>query len=238
MNEQGENQVHEHQQSTNNLERHRDPPMTSLLENDSSSDASMEDTDMSQEETDETVETAYPKLVGRHACSTASDNVPLVADEYASTLAVEDSRFIERSISDLQALAREMHVDITDCLERSEITARLVSVATGQSDARLEPNDFLSWSVSELRALAREVHVDLSSCADRMTMIAMLIKVANERQHVADYLSALMPLARLTVPQLRAVAREWQVNLYDCIEKEEMIHRLVIAGGPSSSQRS
>ena len=211
----------------------RDEPMISdTVENDTN--ASIEDVDMEEEEegTDD-VETMFPVLVGRHA-SMGSEDVSLF-DQYSSaTSAAEDSRFVERSISDLQALAREMRIDITDCIERSEIIGRLVSAA-GRSDPRPEPSDFSSWSVSELRALAREVNVDLSNCTDRISMIAMLIEAANERPQVADYLSALMPLARLTVPQLRAVGREWQVNLYDCIEKEEMIHRLVLAGGPASS---
>lgn len=179
----------------------------------------------------EDIDSAFPRIVGRHATSTRSDDVSLV-DEYASTTA-EDSRFQERSIADLQALARELRVDITDCIERSEIIHRLV-LASGRSDPQLEPTDFSNWSVSELRALAREVHVNLSNCKDRHDMIESLVEAANLRPRVADYLSALMPLARLTVPQLRAVAREWQVNVHDCLEKEEMIHRLVIAGGPAS----
>jgi hypothetical protein len=179
----------------------------------------------------EDVEIAFPRIVGRHATSTRSDDVSLV-DEYASNTS-EDSRFQERSIADLQALARELRVDTTDCIERSEIIYRLV-VASGRSDPQLEPTDFSNWSVSELRALAREVHVNLSNCTDRNDMIESLVKAASVRPRVADYLSALMPLARLTVPQLRAVAREWQVNVHDCLEKEEMIHRLVIAGGPAS----
>lgn len=208
--------------------------IASLLDNDESSDSSEEDEEM-RYETNEDAETAYPRLVGRHA-STGSEDVTLVDDYASTTTASEHSRFVERSISDLQALAREIRVDITDCIERSEITARLVNVA-GRSDPRPEPEDFATWSVSELRALAREIHIDLSNCNDRMSMIAMLIEAANERPRVADYLSALMPLAHLTVPQLRAVGREWQVNLYDCIEKEEMIHRLVIAGGPASQSQ-
>lgn len=216
------------QDETDGMEMDMNDPMDSLLDNDDDS------SNLPMQHETGNVETAYPRLVGRHA-STGSVDIPLVDDYASATTTSEDSRFVERSISDLQALAREMRVDITDCIERSEITARLVS-ATGRTDLQLEPNDFATWSVSELRALARAVNVDLSCCADRLTMIARLIEVANERPRLADYLSALMPLAHLTVPQLRAVGREWQVNLYDCIEKEEMIHRLVIAGGPSSSQ--
>jgi hypothetical protein len=223
------------QDETDGMEMDMNDPMDSLLDNDDdSSNLPMKEEDSEMQHETGNVETAYPRLVGRHA-STGSVDIPLVDDYASATTTSEDSRFVERSISDLQALAREMRVDITDCIERSEITARLVS-ATGRTDLQLEPNDFATWSVSELRALARAVNVDLSCCADRLTMIARLIEVANERPRLADYLSALMPLAHLTVPQLRAVGREWQVNLYDCIEKEEMIHRLVIAGGPSSSQ--
>ena len=220
-------------QSASQAEHEQQPMDHGVSDGEATRSVADEDVDMQHEESDEDVEIAYPRLVGRHA-STGSEDVSLVEEYASTTTASEHSRFEERSVNDLQALAREMQVDISDCIERSEIIGRLIR-ASGRSDARLEPNDFASWSVSELRALAREVHVDLSNCTDRLTMIAELIEAANHRPRVADYLSALMPLARLTVPQLRAVGREWQVNLYDCIEKEEMIHRLVIAGGPASS---
>jgi hypothetical protein len=184
-------------------------------------DAEEEDVDVEMLDAAEDAETVFPRIVGRHASS------PTV-----SPASLEDSQFQDQSIADLQALARELCIDITDCIERSEIIHRL-AMASGR-DSQLDSTDFLNWSVSELRALAHEVHVDLSNCTDRNDMIDKLMEAASVRPRVSDYLSALTPLARLTVPQLRAVAREWQVNVNDCLEKEEMIHRLVVAGGPAS----
>ena len=203
-----------------------DQEMNTVAENES---PSIEDVDMP-----DAIDVSGPATHEEtsHHTHSESDNATLV-DEYASSTPVEDPRFHERSIADLQALARELHVDITDCIERSEIIHRIVNAA-GRPDEHLEANDFSNWSVSDLRALAREVRVDFPQGADRDDMIERLLGAANARPQVADYLSALTPLARLTVPQLRALAREWQVNVYDCLEKEEMIHRLVIAGGPSS----
>lgn len=75
-------------------------------------------------------ETEYPSLVGCHASTASEDG--LLMEKYGSvTIALEHSRFVERSTSDLRALARECrHFRL---YQRSEITARLVS-AIGRSD--------------------------------------------------------------------------------------------------------
>lgn len=147
-----------------------------------------------------------------------------------SRLELQHAVFINKSISDLKCLARRANIDLSHCIERSEMIDTLVAV--GASPV-IQPTDFAQWSVSGLRALATEVHVDLSYCTCRHNMVEKLVQAAFQRPHVANYLNALMPLASLTISQLRALAREWQLNVSDCLEKEEMIHRLVVAGGPN-----
>jgi hypothetical protein len=88
---------------------------------------------------------------------------------------------------------------------------------------------------SEIFALAALVDVDWSHCKNRDEMIQVLHDESRVRPHVASYLHALVPLARLTVPQLRAVAREWLVDVSDCLEKGDLFHRLVCAGGPTGA---
>ena len=132
------------------------------------------------------------------------------------------------SISELRTAARRLDVDLSGCLERGEMIEKLVKAGGGRP---IRSADFDQWSVSEIRAIATAINVDLSDCGDRRGMVKKVVAEAKSRPHVSSYLDSLMPLAKLTVPQLRAVAREWRVNVGDCLEKGEMILRLVSKGG-------
>lgn len=131
--------------------------------------------------------------------------------------------FTNSTVSDLKGLARRANVDLSHCLERREMIDQLVLHG---ASIFIQASDFTHWSVSGLRALCHELHLDYSP--SRETMVMQLVGAARQGRHVANYLNALMPLAELTVPQLRAVARDWKCDMSDCLEKEEMIHRLVV----------
>jgi hypothetical protein len=134
-------------------------------------------------------------------------------------------RFQVLSISQLQALARECSVDTSNCLEKNDIIDRLVA----SDEARNPSNTFSDWGCGEMRALASLVDVDLSNSNCRQQMVDTLQGEVHRRPYAGRYLLALAPLARLTTQQLRAVAREWLVNVADCLERGEIIHRLVHA---------
>jgi hypothetical protein len=141
--------------------------------------------------------------------------------------------FRDCTISELQAIARESNADLTHCFERREMIQLLI--AKGVQDPKqiqnLTSESFSDWSVSQLRALASAADVDLSQCSDREEMLYNILHEANhERPHLRNYLRALSPLAKSSLPQLRGVAREWRVNISDCLEKEEIIQRLITRG--------
>ena len=143
-----------------------------------------------------------------------------------AAIAADYARYDDASISELRDAAKRLNVDLSRCIERSEMVEKLVRANNGQ---RFCPEDFDQWSVSDLRALSAAVGVSLRQGADRAGMISQLLRESENRPYVASYVGSLMPLASLNVTQLRAVARRLQVNVSNCIEKEEMIHRLVSA---------
>jgi hypothetical protein len=101
----------------------------------------------------------------------------------------------------------------------------------GTQHVEIQRRSFASWSVSQLRALASEVKIDLSQCADREEMLDQIIAQANtERPHLRTYLRSLSPLATSSLSELRSIARAWSVNISDCLEKEEIIQRLISRG--------
>eukprot|EP00546_Thalassionema_frauenfeldii_P018622 CAMPEP_0178904236 /NCGR_PEP_ID=MMETSP0786-20121207/5587_1 /TAXON_ID=186022 /ORGANISM="Thalassionema frauenfeldii, Strain CCMP 1798" /LENGTH=444 /DNA_ID=CAMNT_0020575669 /DNA_START=135 /DNA_END=1468 /DNA_ORIENTATION=- len=148
-------------------------------------------------------------------------------------VAADYAMFESYKISDLRSAARTFNVDISSCIERGEMIDKLVRARNG---LQIEFDDFQQWSVSDLRAVATATAVDLSKCVDRNAMVQQLVLESRARPHIASYLASLMPLVKLSVTEIRNLAREWRVNLNDCIEKEEMIHRLVAATSPSSSR--
>lgn len=152
--------------------------------------------------------------------------------ENDAQMAADYARFESYTISNLRNSAKDMNVDLSRCIERSEMVEKLVRALNGK---RISDSDFDRWSVSELLAVASAVNADLSHCGDRTAMVRRLVYESEVRPHVADYLGSLMPLAHLSISQLRALAREWRVSVSDCIEKEEMIHRLVTAATPAGS---
>jgi hypothetical protein len=142
--------------------------------------------------------------------STVVDDIErVIANNYTEE---EDSirvftRFQDRSIADLRALARELGIDLSDCIERQEIVDLLASVVSPpeQQQQHDDDVDFLSlqeWGVSEIRALAAVVNVDCHNMS-REAMIVALYQAAAVRPYMGKFLKALEPLqARSrTMPQ-------------------------------------
>ena len=153
------------------------------------------------------------------------DMAEAVQDESVPVQIDARARFQNLSVAALRQTARGLCVDLSDCIERSEMVDKL-AMAT-----EITAQKFEGWSVSTVRALASSVEVDLSDCIERSAMVDRLVGAARERPHVAAYLGALMPLAGLSISELRGTARQWQVNVRDCLEKEEIVHRLAAAFG-------
>jgi hypothetical protein len=130
-------------------------------------------------------------------------------------------------------LARDAGVDISSCFERAEMIAllRRAGLSPNSNPEYLSSVLFSSWSVSQLRAVASQANVDLSQCDTREAMIEKILHEANNaRPHLRDYLRSLSPLTAKSLSDLRAIARELQVNISDCLEKDEIILRLITRG--------
>ena len=140
------------------------------------------------------------------------------------------STFEHYTINDLQTLGRDLRIDLSYCLEREEMVDMFVNAGiTGNTDpSALSPLMFSSWSVSQLRVAASEIKVSLSECTMKGEMIESILYAGNvERPYLRDYLRSLSPLTTKALPDLRAIARELQINISDCLEKDEIIQRLI-----------
>ena len=163
------------------------------------------------------------------------------------------SRLNALSISELRTMGHNLSVDLSDCIERQEMICRLASVErdagtttsftssdnrNGGQDAAEEPVIdaalFHGWSISEIRGVARLLQMEIHNATVREDMVDALCRGTVARPYAGRFLRALVPLVGLSVPQLRAVARHRHINLAGCLEKEELLARLVetnMAGG-------
>lgn len=150
------------------------------------------------------------------------------------------SRFDRLSISQLRYLGRAMSVDLSDCVERAEMIRRLSSVDSEldlSTDANtgdhedcvfVDESIMQEWSFSEIRSVARLIDIDLSAFpASRDDMVRKLCRGAMERNHASRFLLALVPFVGLSVPQLRAVAREMGIDVRHCLEKDDFLTTIV-----------
>lgn len=181
-----------------------------------------------EEEAVGTPDTPEDNAEERPAETNNADDVPSAqtAPVYRHPSALE-----QYPISQLQSIARDAGIDVSSCFERSEMVELLSSAGvTDVSPSGVYRSSFDGWGVSQLRALSPEVDIDLSHCSDREDMIDLILCEAMVRPHLQSYLKALSPLAKLSLSELRAVSRQWKVNINDCLEKEEILQRLISRG--------
>ena len=203
-------------------------------------------------ETDSTTVARTESVAHTHTSDTASEPVVGNGDcaappQPSSALEKVADRLSGMGISQLKSVAREMSVDLSDCIERQDMVDRLAradSLPSQQSGAESSMSTVSDcwplideWGVSELRTFASVVDIDLSTCSNggRDEMAQIVRESVVQRPHAGEYLRALAPLAGLSVSQLRALARDWRVDVSDCLEKGEIVHRL-ITKGPSSGE--
>jgi hypothetical protein len=145
---------------------------------------------------------------------------------------VFESRFNGLNISQLRDLGRTMSVDLSDCIERQEIVRRLSSNESDTPPSSDDEEDYRlmqDWSVSDIRTVARLVEIDISYQTSREDMIKAIRNQVRERPHAGRFLHSLAPFVGLSPVQLRARARDMQVSVADCLEKDDLLLRIVHA---------
>ena len=142
----------------------------------------------------------------------------------------DSSHLAGLSIPELRRIGSQLSVDLSSCIERIEMIERLSSHGSSTVSTSSEDDIWDAWTVSELRALGSVVDVDLSHASSREDMSRALSKAGEERPHMLSYLRALAPLAKLTTQQMRNRAREWQINVSDCLERGEILKKLAQHG--------
>jgi hypothetical protein len=138
--------------------------------------------------------------------------------------------FQHYTISNLQDLAKDVGIDLASCFERREMVDLMIRAGIfGTNDPTdLSPALFRSWTISHLRVVASDAKIDLSSCLARHEMVETILEAANtDRRYLRDYLRSISPLTRKTLSELRLIAKELHVEISDCLEKDEIISRLI-----------
>lgn len=156
-----------------------------------------------------------------------SDFVVLNTQNRESERLPQPTPFQNYSSAELKRQAKAMGIDISSFRERQDILKLLAAAENAQLQ------EWGEWRESEIRVIASLGNIDLQGCHDRTSLVHAMQAAARRDLQLCRYVRSMAPLARMSTPQLRALAREWQVGVADCIEKGDILRRLAEAGGPT-----
>jgi hypothetical protein len=222
---------HNHQNGQDPVPKSNIPQQDGKQSNTEASYGSIEDAD--GDEAMEDVETSSSSRPPPHADVHASRQ-----SSYSSGPSSDDGSdpFRECTIARLLAIGEECNINLSHCFERSEMIEALRGGGVFDPvQLLLSEETFSGWSMSQLKALATEVDVDLSDCSERDEVVVRMLWKANNGNspQMRSYMRALAPLATSSLKELRGIAREWQVDISDCIETDEIIGRLIAKRRPA-----
>ena len=116
------------------------------------------------------------------------------------------------------------------CVEKSEIIARLQgSTSAKSSPAGPSVADFNKWTNTQIQVLLSSVNGIDSSAVDDTNRTASLNRLlANKSEDVLKKLQTVVGLPTSSLSALRSLASEHRVDISDCVEKEEVVKKLIL----------
>ncbi|CAE8608587.1 unnamed protein product [Polarella glacialis] len=177
-----------------------------------------------------------------------------------------------KTAQELRRLAHFIAVDVTGCLEKSELVDKIaqspqVQIIAAESEAshpgspsrassssasrpKFSREQLEAMGISDLKAIMERIGVDTSSCAEQAELVTKLMN--SDRVEVIESAQKLQadvemteanppvtagpsaaqsgpPLASRSIGQLRQLAREMGVSLDGCLEKADIVERIVLA---------
>lgn len=148
---------------------------------------------------------------------------PFCSESARSCRAADLERTAESwNLAQLREYARQLSVDTTRCLERHEIVHQLVGATLCAFEG------MKLWGPCELRAAAAALKVDLADLASPVDLIDEMQQRVIRSPRNAFVMSGMSILSGKTVGELRALASSWRLDVADCLEKSEIMHRLLL----------
>jgi len=134
------------------------------------------------------------------------------------------------SISQLKRIALDAGVNISSCVEKREIVLALDKAGALQSSAPVSPlsrYELSQWRPNQLRLLAS--HLCTGSLEiDSEKLLGMTLRVVNvKKKHLRACVRLIAPLGHAPLGELLQFARENKVNVAGCVEKDEILERVL-----------
>lgn len=139
------------------------------------------------------------------------------------------------SISELKKIARDKNVDVSMCVEKTEIISKLRRAGVPPSPSnvkkaapRLSRGELAEWRPAQLQILAIHIGATSSGSAGSGDLLSKIIHVANEeKKKLRAPIRAIASLGPAPLGKLRNFAKEKRVDISGCVEKDEMLQRIV-----------
>lgn len=140
------------------------------------------------------------------------------------------------SISELKNLARIGNVDVTMCVEKAEIITKLrragmvppTSPNLKKAAPRLSRTELSEWRPAQLQILANHIGAVSSGIVGSDDLLNSILQVANEeKKKLRAPIRAIASLGPAPLGKLRSFANEKDVDISGCVEKDDMLQRIV-----------
>lgn len=134
------------------------------------------------------------------------------------------------TISDVKRMAGEHNVDVSKCVEKTEIVAMLRrSGVTPSSNApRLTRSELSDWRPAQLQILANQVGGPSAGTAGSKELLNKILRVVNEdKKHLRGPVRSIAHLGSAPLSKIRSFASEKKVDISNCVEKDEMLRRII-----------
>jgi Ring finger domain len=126
------------------------------------------------------------------------------------------------SLVELRDCALHLAVDLKSCFERGDIVERLVAAI------RAAFQDMTVWGACELRAVASVMNLPVAGLdSSEGAVDAVQLRLLDSPRYSFVF-SGMSLLKGMSVPGLRALGKSWRVDVSDCLEKAEIMQRLLL----------
>jgi len=156
------------------------------------------------------------------------------------------AQYASTSISQLKTEARRLNVDLSNCIERSEMIDHLIQ-ATSETTTTTPPqssgdhpenettttmivHELSQWNTSQLVTLVQQhcPTIKLEGHETESELIFHIVEASKDQPDVQNKLVKLCNFTNMSISELRQYAKHHHIDLSQCIERSEMIQTLLL----------
>jgi hypothetical protein len=126
------------------------------------------------------------------------------------------------TLVELRDCANHLAADLKSCVERRDIVESLAMAIRGAFE------EMTLWGACELRAVASVLNLPVADHENSTSTVDAVQRRLLDSPRYSFVFSGMSLLRGMSVPGLRALGKSWCVDVSDCLEKSEIMQRLLL----------